>query len=188
MWRMHLHKCPAMKVSDAVNPRGRRGLSARRLSGFTLVEIMVVVVIISLVAAFGIPTITRIQIKARTAAVVNDLRVFAAVFQTYAHANGVWPEETAAGVIPPELHEQLHNGPWARPTPLGGLYNWENNQLHQGGFRPRAAIAITNPGDGGTGFSLTQLRNIDEAIDDGDLATGMFRIGANNAPLFVIEP
>lgn len=188
MWPGRLHKSRAMKVSAVVNPQGRRGLNIRRRAGFTLVEIMVVVVIISLVAAFGIPTITRIQIKARTAAVVNDLRVFAAVFQTYAHANGVWPEETAAGVIPPELNDQLHNGPWAKPTPLGGLYNWENDQLHQGGFRPRAAITITLTGDAGTGFSLTQLRNIDEAIDDGDLATGMFRLGANNAPLFVIEP
>jgi prepilin-type N-terminal cleavage/methylation domain-containing protein len=176
-----------MNVSAMVNPVGVRGPRARRAAGFTLVEIMIVVVIISMLAAFGIPTMVRMQLNARTAAVTNDFRVFAQVFQAYAHANGSWPEDTAAGVIPPELLAELNNSPWARPTPLGGRYNWENSQLHQGGFRPRAAITITL-GDGDSPITLTQMQHIDDFMDDGNLDTGNFRRGAGNAPLYVIEP
>lgn len=176
-----------MNVSALLNPTTTRGLRARRAAGFTLVEIMIVVVIISMLAAFGIPTMVRMQLNARTAAITNDFRVFAQVFQSYAHANGTFPDETAAGVIPPELTEELNNSPWARPTPLAGFYNWENNQLHQGGFRPRAAITITLA-DGDPPITVTQMQHIDDFMDDGNLDTGNFRRGAGNAPLYIIEP
>jgi len=182
-----LHKSSFMNVSTMMNPIVTRGLRAPRAAGFTLVEIMIVVVIISMLAAFGIPTMVRMQLNARTAAVANDFRVFSQVFQAYAHAHGTWPEETAAGVIPPELADELNNSPWGRPTPLGGRYNWENSQLHQGGFRPRAAITITLA-DGESPISLTQMQHIDDFMDDGNLETGNFRRGAGNAPLYVIEP
>ncbi len=148
---------------------------------------MVVVVIISLLMAFAIPTVQRIQMKARTTVVVNDFRIFAAAFQAYVHTHGAWPAETAAGVIPPELENELRGGPWARPTPLGGLYNWDQGVMHQGGFQPAAAITITKSG-GEPPFSAAQLLDIDRTIDDGNLATGLFRAGAGNAPLYVIEP
>jgi type II secretory pathway pseudopilin PulG len=151
-----------------------------------LVEIMVVVVMISLLAALAVPTMQRIQRKARSAAIANDFRVFASAFQSYAHTNGSWPAEAAAGVVPPEMADILTAGAWGKVTPIGGTYNWDNSQLHQGGFRPKAAISVVRLPDTPV-FDANQLRDIDTALDDGNLATGTFRLGSGNGPVFVIE-
>jgi len=66
--------------------------------GFTLVER--VVLIISLLAMLATPAIQGTQRKVKTAAIVNDLRVFAAAFDTYAHETGSWPTEKGAGKVP----------------------------------------------------------------------------------------
>lgn len=159
----------------------------RGIGGFTLVEIMVVVTLISLIAMLSVPTMQKIRRKARATAIANDFRVFATAFMTYSQENGAWPAETAAGVTPTGMEPYLRGGAWPRVTPMGGRYNWENNQLHQAGFRPRAAIAISSTGDSPVLVDADQLTAIDTAIDDGNLTTGNFRVGAGNAPLFVIE-
>jgi prepilin-type N-terminal cleavage/methylation domain-containing protein len=43
--------------------------------GFTLVEIMVVAAILGLITAIAIPSIRKIQLKAKATALINDLRV-----------------------------------------------------------------------------------------------------------------
>src|SRR5205823_1419032 len=90
------------RASDLQTPRRphasvRRGvckpdaLRIRRVrssGGFTLVEIMMVVLIISVLATLSIPVLQRVQRKTKTAAIMNDFRVFAAAFDTYAHETG----------------------------------------------------------------------------------------------------
>ena len=53
-------------------------------AGFTLVEIMVVVLIISVIASLSVPAITRIKRKANTAVLVGDFRTFSGAFDSYA--------------------------------------------------------------------------------------------------------
>lgn len=176
-----------MIKDTTINHALNRGARPRSIRGFTLVEIMVVVTLISLIAMLSVPTMQKIRRKARATAIANDFRVFATAFMTYSQENGAWPVETAAGITPAGMDPYLRGGAWPRVTPMGGRYNWENLQLHQAGFRPRAAIAITSTGDSPILVDASQLTAIDEAIDDGDLTTGNFRVGAGNAPLFVIE-
>jgi prepilin-type N-terminal cleavage/methylation domain-containing protein len=157
---------------------------ARR--GFTLVEIMVVVVIISLLAMMSIPAFQRIQRRSRSAAIASDVRTFATVFSTYAQERGTWPEDTDPGEIPAGLDGQLNSTAWARVTPMGGRYNWEQNQLHAG-VRYTAAIAISATADSPLVVDANQLRDIDSVLDDGNLNTGSFIIGANGNGVFIIE-
>jgi len=163
----------------------RLGLSAST-RGFTLVEILVVVVIISLLAMLSIPGLQMVQRRAKSSAIINDFRVFATAFETYAHEKGSFPAEANAGVVPAGMETSLKADAWLRVTPMGGHYNWENNQMHFGN-RYKAAIAITATGDAPLPLDVNQLTDIDKAIDDGDLYNGNFRLGAGLCPLFVIE-
>jgi type II secretory pathway pseudopilin PulG len=150
---------------------------------------MVATTILSMLFFLAVPTYQRLQRKARAGAIVNDLRVFAAAFQAHAHEAGSWPADVAAGVVPPGMTaEELKSVDWVRPTPIGGKYNWEYDQLQGGGIRYRAAIAITGTADALLLIDADQFLEIDRVIDDGDLATGSFRLGFGDAPLFVIEP
>ncbi len=154
--------------------------------GFTLVEILVVVVIISLLAMLSIPGLQMVQRRAKSSAVINDFRVFSTAFETYAHEHGSFPDEADAAVVPAGMEAMLKTDSWQRVTPIGGHYNWENNQMHFG-VRYKAAIAITGTADAPLVLDVNQLLDIDKAIDDGDLYNGNFRLGAGLCPLFVIE-
>jgi len=61
--------------------------SARK--GFTLVEIMIVVVIIGLLAAMAIPAFSKVRAQSRQKAVVNNLRQVATAASQYMLDKGV---------------------------------------------------------------------------------------------------
>ncbi len=57
--------------------------------GFTLVEIMIVVVIIALLAAMAVPAFQRVRDTSRENAALNDLRQLASAADQYFLENGV---------------------------------------------------------------------------------------------------
>lgn len=172
---------------------GRQRIPRAVVTGFSLVEVMTSVLIISMLFAMGVPTYQRIQRKARATTVVNDFRVFGAAFQAYAHEKGSWPAEVAAGLVPAGVSKQdIQTEVWAKPTPMGGKFDWENNQAHPGGTSPggkwRAALAITGTSDAPLILDADLMEEIDDALDDGNLETGNFRKGFGDCPLFILEP
>ena len=154
----------------------RLRLASRR--GFTLVEIMMVVVIIGLLAALAIPAFQRVRQASQNSTVANDFRVFSQAFESYAAENGSWPSNVAAGVVPPGMGGSFKTDVWQNTTPIGGRWNWD-----KGNFGITAAIAIQN-------FTCddTQLAAIDAKIDDGDLSTGLFLKTATNRVTLILEP
>ncbi|MBI2516214.1 MAG: type II secretion system protein [Opitutae bacterium] len=152
-----------------------------------LVELMVVVAIISFLIAGVTPVYQRVQRKARASAIANDFRVFASSFQAHTHETGGWPVETPAGVVPAGMtNMELKTKDWERVTAIGGHFDWEKGQMHNG-TRYAAALAITDTANAPLLIDLEMFRLIDEALDDGNLETGNFRLGENDCPLFILE-
>jgi len=174
-----------------VPPPASRLLGRQRIprsaAGLSLVELMIVILIISILFVAAVPVYQRIQRKARAAALVNDFRVFGAVFQSYAHEKGAWPVDTAPGVVPPGITaNDLQIDVWTRPTPMGGLWTWQINAVHPGGpngGKWHAVLAIT-----GANIDADLMLEIDDALDDGDIDAGNFRRGTLDDPIYIIEP
>lgn len=182
-----------MTASSPLSRRIGRQALPRSMRGVSLVELMVVVTIISILMALSVPSYKRLQKKARAATIVNDFRVFTAVLQARAHENGSWPAETAAGVVPAGITSaDIQLETWINPNAIGGQFDWENNQVHPGGTSPggrwRAALALTDTVTAPLLVDTELYQEIDASLDDGNLATGNFRLGTNNCLIFIMEP
>lgn len=119
-------------------------LSGRpRRRGFTLVEIMIVVVIIGLLAAFAIPALSRVKTSARAGRLVSDLRTFAQAFETYATTHGTWPGDGTPSVVPAGMSGDFSKAKWTAETSVGGQWDWDYQQF---GFT--AGISVTGPRPG----------------------------------------
>jgi len=157
----------------------------RRSSAFTLVEIMVVVVIIGLLAAMGLPAFRRVTMRSKASAVQNDLRIFSTAFITYNLQNGRWPADAAAGEIPTELQTALTNN-FTLKSPIGGVYKW-NYDVSADGITVKAAILIESATDNPVSDDEELRLMIDKQLDDGDLNTGNIQVGSTNSFVYIIE-
>lgn len=145
--------------------------------GFTLVEIMVVVVIIGLLAAMGLPAFQRVKQSAVSKRYLNDARQVRDAAERYALENGNFPPNGIAG-LHPALQGYVPAAIFsATTTPLGGVWDWD---YQQDGFT--ASISVYQ-----FTASTAQLVDIDRTIDDGNLTTGLFRRMGVKA-IFIIQP
>ena len=64
-----------------------KSISLRRRSGFTLVEIMIVVAIIALLAAIAVPGFLRARKRSQASRIINDLRLIDSAVDQYAIEN-----------------------------------------------------------------------------------------------------
>lgn len=177
-----------MKPTFLETPPPARGPRQPRTAAFSLIELSVTVLIISILATLAVPYWKKSQLNARSTALANDLRVFAGAFQSYAAERSDWPAATfVPGETPTGMQGHLSSTNWERITPIGGSYTWARDTLQQG-ERYRAALLILSVGENRVTQDRQLLLEIDRKVDDGNLETGNFRLGFRNQPVFVIEP
>jgi type II secretion system protein G len=159
-----------------------------RARGFTLVEVMVVVVIIGLLAAMSLPTYRHITIRSKATAVENDLRAFSTAFITYNLQNGKWPGDEDPHVVPVEMASALPTN-FVLKTAMGGYYKWcfPTAPGTSDGVACKTAISIVGDADSPLNDDEDLRLLIDKQLDDGDLHTGNIQVGSTGSLVFIIE-
>jgi prepilin-type N-terminal cleavage/methylation domain-containing protein len=107
----------------------RRLAGTRRVLGFTVIEVLTVLLILSVVARIGLPRYQNANLKAQAAQAVADLDVIRAAAIEYQSDHDGWPADVGPGQSPPELRPYLAGLSFKR-----GDYqlDWQNWRLPEG--------------------------------------------------------
>lgn len=143
----------------------RNGLhqsGAAKSGGFTLVELVAVIVVLAVLAGVAVPKYFDYSSRARVSATVADLRMFKNAVISYKIDNNEYPAQALPGVTPPELVSRFENDAFSRGPGLGGQYQW----LSAGGWSGMYILSTA-------GHDAEWLQ-VDQILDDGSFQTGLF--------------
>ena len=82
----------------------------RPRGGFTLVELLVVMLIIAVLSQIAVTQVGKMMLKARAAAVIGEFETVKVAALNYMAENHAWPPDATAGIIPSGLEEFLPDG------------------------------------------------------------------------------
>lgn len=150
-------------------------------AGFTVVEIMVVVLIIGIIASIALPAFVSVRYSARNSALMNDLRTFSGAFELYILETGAWPSDQNRGILPPEMKDYVMPSRFAAQTPIGGFYDWDpdSSSALPGGIM--ASISVRS-----YTADSSQIQSLLDGFDDGNASTGQLREDGGNL-YFVLQ-
>ena len=123
--------------------------------GFTLVEILIVVIILGILAAIVIPQFTQASDDAKMSALQSDLQTVRSQLELYRVQNGVYPTAAAGdpGVVNQLTTNASGNGPYMKIFPSNPFSSTATNQdiaatqTHAGGWTYIAASGTFTPND-----------------------------------------
>jgi prepilin-type N-terminal cleavage/methylation domain-containing protein len=95
-------------------------IKTNRKSGFTLVEIMIVVAIIGLLAAIAIPNFVKAREQAQLNSIVNNLRITEGAKDQWALEN---KQGTGALPVPTDIAPYMKNNKFPPTLIVGEAYN-----------------------------------------------------------------
>lgn len=140
-----------------------------RQRGFTLVEILIVVVLLGIIAAIVIPSVSSASDEATQNTFISCLKSFHEAATYYYHRNGEFPPDGASGHVPVGMEDYVSEQLWTKHTPLGGVWDTE---WRDGGSTCWLGVHFT---DGPSTYpDAADMQEIDTILDDGNLNTGSF--------------
>ena len=165
-------------VVGIIKSKGIVQLSKQKNRGFTLVEIMIVVIIIGVLAVMAYPAFLKVKTHSLASRIANDFRSFSGLFEVYTLDNGTFPADASPGAIPAGMENYIKTSDWTSMSPIGGNYDWIYNGPTG---TPVAAIAISGYTTGDE-----PLLKLDEIMDDGSLGSGIIQ-KTGGSIIYIIE-
>jgi prepilin-type N-terminal cleavage/methylation domain-containing protein len=147
--------------------------------GFTLVEILIVIVILGILAAVVVPAFSGVTDEARKGAFIRDLKTYADAIEIYTARTGYFVGDSSSGQFPPELEGYLDAAEWERGTPIGG--EWDVELMEQG-ITSGVGVHFRGGSNPGNAF----MADVDARFDDGNLTTGLFRRLQDNTRFYYV--
>ena len=106
----------------------RQRLEGERASGFTLIELVLVVVIIGALAAISIPNFQRVVDRARTTRAIGDIRALGQDLTDYWIENDAYPNSLA------DIGRAGFTDPWGNPYEYLPIAGASRGQLRKDRF------------------------------------------------------
>lgn len=157
----------------------RAPVPAGHAQGFTLIEVLIVVIILGTLASIVIAQFVGVTVDAERTAFVNSGRIFAEAARRYELDYGVYPN-AAPGELPPGFGDYITAHQWEGATPLGGVWD---SAVDAFGVAASLGVFFTSSDPNNDD---AYMLDFDEKFDDGDLSTGMFRKMSATRYYFVV--
>jgi prepilin-type N-terminal cleavage/methylation domain-containing protein len=154
-----------------VTPRARYISRTAQLAGFTLVELIAVIVVLAILAAVAVPRYFDYRDRAAASSIAGSFRVLIRGFQQYFIDRGTWPAEHPNWALPwngAEPYIDARN--FTVATPLG-YFNYDAPQLGNRLYIGFPDYRVLNT-------SLCQ--RVDLILDDGNITTGRMQMFPGN--------
>ncbi len=166
--------------------RNRQGWLSRQWDaarhGFTLVEILIVVVILGILAAIVTPLFGAASEDSRRTAFVENLRTFASACELYRVQTGRYPTDGSTGQLPEELEQFIRREHFEQITPIGG--RWDTEYMDTG---VHAAVGVVFEAGYPPVRDDAYMNPVSQMIDGADVNGGFFRRIASGRYYWVLR-
>ncbi len=147
--------------------------------GFTLIELMIVILIIGILAAIAVPKYVDLTKKAQAARVVSDFRTILLAVEMCLSDTGEYPPDRGPGRIPNQLKPYLADGfTFNLQSVMGVRYDWDNWVIDG---RPKHRFTGIMYGISVTTSDMALINAIEEIYE------GAFQYSLGRNYTFVIE-